>query len=390
MTAQQLRALLAAPGLLAAADPDDLRVAERLRAQWPADLVAAAAAQTDLRRRATGKFSRAERMLFTRAGLEQASSEPVARHRATRFATVDGTVLDLCCGIGGDLLALGGAGPRVVGADRDEAHALAARHNARQYGIDASVVVVDVRDLDVTGMAAVFVDPARRVARSGPPGADRRGGYSPGLDWCLQLPAPRLAVKAAPGIDRAAVPAGWEVEFVAVGRDLKEAVLWSPAWSTGSSRATVLLPSTGGEWTVHSRVPDPELPPAPVRPPGAFLLDPSPAITRAAAVADLAAALGAWQVDPQIAFLSADQLLRSPYGTSYAVLASLPFAVKPLRAELHRLDAGTVEIRRRGLAGDVDVLRRQLRGPGAQAVTVMLTRVVNRPWALVCRRVTDT
>ena len=44
------------------------------------------------------------------------------------------------------------------------------------------------------------------------------------------------------GLDLAAVPEGWEAEFVADGRDLKEACLWSPAWATarGGRRATVL------------------------------------------------------------------------------------------------------------------------------------------------------
>jgi hypothetical protein len=67
-----------------------------------------------------------------------------------------------------------------------------------------------------------------------------------------------------------------------------------------------------------------------------------------------------------------------------SVEASLPFGVKPLAAELRRLDIGSVELRRRGLAGDVTDLRRRLRGAGARSATVLLTRVVNKPWALVC------
>ena len=384
MRAEQARALLAAPELLAAASPDDLRVGEQLRERWPADLVAAASEQVALRLRAAAKFDDAGAMLFTRAGLEQASMQVVAAHRARRFAEAlagsTGPLLDLCCGIGGDLVALGAASPRgVVGVDRDEAHAVLARHNARVCGVAAAVVVADVRDVRVEGVAAVFADPARRTAGGQ---TDRRGGYSPALDWCLALPAARVCVKTAPGLDRAAVPPGWEAEFVAVGRDLKEAALWSPAWAGGRARASV-LPSG------DSLVADPAAPPADVRPPGVFLLDPSPAVTRAGAVADLAAATGTWQVDRRIAFLCGDVAVRTPFATSYAVEASLPFGVKALAAELRRLDIGAIDLRRRGLAGDVEDLRRRLRPAGSRRATVMLTRVVDRPWTLVCTPLAD-
>ena len=57
-----------------------LATAVRLRRDHPAELVAAATAQDELRQAGRAKFSRASRMLFTRAGLEQASSEATARH----------------------------------------------------------------------------------------------------------------------------------------------------------------------------------------------------------------------------------------------------------------------------------------------------------------------
>jgi hypothetical protein len=127
-----------------------------------------------------------------------------------------------------------------------------------------------------------------------------------------------------------------------------------------------------------------------VQPPGRYLLDPSPAVTRAGAVADLAGALDAWQIDRQIAFLSADQPMDTPFGRSLEIEASLPFALKPLAAELRRLDIGAIDIRRRGLAGDVDHLRRRLRPTGSRQATVILTRVINKPWAFICLDATAT
>jgi len=83
----------------------ELQLSAALRRDYPAELVIAALAQHELRLRARAKFTRAEQMWLTREGLEQASAEPIARHRATRYAG-RARVADLCCGIGGDLIAL--------------------------------------------------------------------------------------------------------------------------------------------------------------------------------------------------------------------------------------------------------------------------------------------
>lgn len=98
----------------------ELGVGALLRREYSAELVTAALGQHELRRRAQAKFTRAERMYFTRAGLEQATSEVIARHRATRF---DGVLrmADLCCGIGGDLIALADR-REVLAVDRDPLH----------------------------------------------------------------------------------------------------------------------------------------------------------------------------------------------------------------------------------------------------------------------------
>jgi hypothetical protein len=367
LTPEQARALLAAPELLAQASADDLRVAEKLRGRWPAALVAAACEQAELRQRARAKVSDPSDLLLTRAGLEQASTEPVAQHRAQRFAGADGPVVDLCCGIGLDLRSLAGVA-HVVGVDRDETAAVCAAHNSA-----APTVVADVRGTRLQHVAAAYVDPARRDG-------DRRGGYEPPLSWCLSLPVDRVAVKVAPGIDLATLPSGWEVEFVADRRALKEACLWSPAWATADRRATVIT-ATGTATMTDDDSGDGKVT---VADPGEYVVDPSPAVTRAGLVRRLAADLGGWQIDPRIAFLSADAPPSTPFGRSLRVEASLPFSVKALAAELRRLDVGTVDIRRRGLAGDVDELRRRLRPQGTRRAVVLLTRVRDRPWTMVC------
>jgi THUMP domain-like/RNA cap guanine-N2 methyltransferase len=410
---QELLARLAAAGNGAAGD---LALAVSLRREYPASLVAAAATQHELRLAARAKFSRATEMLFTRDGYEQSSSEPIARHRAGRFGGAR-RVADLCCGIGGDLLALA-AGREVLAVDRDAAHARLAAHNAGVYGVAGGVraCVADVREIRLAGIDAVFIDPARRPGgyggtgsppvrggrggmggqggmggRAVPPLGGPRGGFAPRgkqrfpagvsqppLDWCRSLAerVPAVCVKAAPGLPAELIPDGWEAEFIADGRDLKEAVLWSPAFATAPRRATIL---PGGDTLVAASGE-----PVPVGEPGEYLLDPSPAVTRAGLVADLARAVGAWQLDPRIAFLATGREVSTPFARTLRVVDSAPWTEKRFAGRLRELGVGAADLRRRGLAGDVDQIRRRLKLAGPHRATVVLTRVGDKPWGLIC------
>jgi SAM-dependent methyltransferase len=380
---EQLAALRSGPGaeLLARLGPqplsrtDALRLGTELRTGYPAELVAAALAQHELRIAARAKFSRAMQMFFTRDGLEQASAEPVARHRRARYPA-GGLLADLCCGIGGDLIALAG-GRQVRAVDTDPLHLRMAEANAAAYGVADGVRFEhrDVRDADLAGVPAAFIDPARRTGR----GRLRPGASEPPLAWCLDLAGQvsRLGIKAAPGIPRELVPPGWETEFIAVGRDLKEATLWSPALARYPTRATIL---PGG----HTLTPRPG-PPVPVAPPGPFLLDPNPAVTRAGLVAELARTVGGWQIDEQIAFLCAAGPVRTPFARTLQVLDSGRWHQRELSARLRALGIGSVDIRRRGLAGDVAQIRRQLKLSGPHQATLIMTRAAGRPWALICQ-----
>jgi len=382
-----------------------LALATSLRREYPADLVAAATAQHELRLAARAKFTRAMEMLFTRAGYEQSSAEPIARYRAARFGDAR-RAADLCCGIGGDLLALA-AGREALAVDRDAVHARLAAHNAAVYGQSANVVAVvaDVRDIRLDDVDAVFIDPARRSgpATASAGGAARRfraGQSEPPLDWCFALAdqVPAVGIKAAPGLPAELIPDGWEAEFIADGRDLKEAVLWSPplatapvAGSGGRRRALVL--AADGPHELVARPGDP----VPVTEPMEYLLDPNPAVTRAGLVEDLArsltprafadaddsAALVA-KIDPQIAFLTLDRPVLTPFARTLHVEDSAPWNEKRFARRMRELGIGAVDIRRRGLAGDVDQIHRRLKLAGSRRATLVITRVNDKPWGLIC------
>jgi hypothetical protein len=392
---REILARLAAVGAVGAVAPgSELALATSLRREYPAGLVAAAMAQRELRAAARAKFSRAARMLFTRGGYEQSSSELIARYRSARFPAA-GRVADLCCGIGGDLIALA-AGREVLAVDRDEVHARLAAHNAGVYGAagQVTVCVTNVRDIRFAGLGAVFIDPARRAdtrggGGAGPGGRPGRGRFragvsEPSLDWCLALAdhVPAVCIKAAPGLPTELIPAGWEAEFIADGRDLKEAVLWSPPLATatagpaGPRRATIL---PGGDTLVAEPGE-----PVPIGEPGEYLLDPNPAVTRAGLVEDLARRVDGWKIDPQIAFIAINKDRRTPFARTLRVLDSAPWNEKRFAKRLRELGIGVADIRRRGLAGDVDQIHRRLKLAGPYRATVVLTRAGDKPWGLIC------
>jgi len=102
-------------------------------------------------------------------------------------------------------------------------------------------------------------------------------------------------------------------------------------------------------------------------------------------VKELGESLGAcWQIDETIAFLSANEDLRSPFGRTLAVEASEPWSLARLKQILRALDVGVADIRKRGSAVDVDELQRRLKLSGSRTATVVLTRASGKPWMLVC------
>ena len=387
------RALLGEVGASDVSEQGLLATASRLRARHPPALVGAALTQIRLRLRARAKFgAEADRMFFTPAGLEQATRASVARHRARRFASHLGTgsragsVLDLGCGIGGDLVARGRAGCRGVGVDLDLLTAAVARANLGAFGLEdsASVRAGDAALQDPAGHAAVFADPGRR-------GASGRifnpEAYEPSLTTVLGLAgaAPAGCVKVAPGIPHDVVPPEAEVEWISDGGDVKEAALWLGGLSGAGSgttlrRATVLR--EGRE--TATMVADPGLGPPPVAGWRRYLYEPDGAVIRAHLVAEVAATLDGALADPRIAYITSDASRATPFARGYEIHEVLPFSVKRLRAALRRHDAGTLTIKKRGFAADIERLRRELRPSGSRECVVVLTRVGDAPVALIC------
>src|SRR5690349_14896589 len=98
---------------LSAAGQVDVRLAASLRKSHSATRTHWLLEQVELRSRARDKFADPSAMFFTRKGLEQCTDELLANYKAARFPDHQ-PIADLCCGIGGDALALATRGPLIA------------------------------------------------------------------------------------------------------------------------------------------------------------------------------------------------------------------------------------------------------------------------------------
>lgn len=359
--------------------PDDpVRVASAVRRAEPdAERAAAATTQAQLRERAVAKLGEdARSMFFTPDALEQATRARVAAHRAARVAAAvpGGSVIDLGCGIGGDLLAFSRAGLVPAGIDLDPVRVAMARANLAALGLPGAVQVGDATTLDPSGFDVAFADPARRGARGRVFDVE---GWTPPWPWVLDLLRRRSLVKVAPGIGHDLVPAGVEAEWVSDGGEVKEAVLWSPDLSTADRRATVI--GAGGLATLT----EDDDPGADVREVGAYLYEPDGAVIRAGLVTAVAAGVDGGLVDPHIAYVTSDASFRTPFARGYRVLEHLPYREKQLRAALHERGVGRLTIKKRGVEVVPEDLRRRLALRGDAEATLVLTRVAGQGTALL-------
>ncbi len=369
---------------LGAGPLDPLPVVQRLRGEgFDADQAAWLLDQAALRQRAAGKLPEAERLLLVAEALEQASGAAVAAWRAARFAAYP-RVLDLGAGIGGDTFALARVVERVLAFEVDPVRAALLEHNVAALGL-AGRVEVRVADWSATPLTeldapAAFADPARR-------GEGKRfvslHAMRPPLLAVQDLLArvPDVLVKVAPAVDREEVPPEAGLELVSWQGELKEAVLAFGALRRAAGPIAVVLPGP------HELQGPADLP-ARVAGPGAYLLEPDPAVIRAGLVRALASQLDAWQLDAQVAYLSCDRAPATPFAKVWRVLRHGPFNRKRVARWLREVGVGRLVVKRRAAPVDPEALRRRLpsEAAGPERV-VVVTRGPEGPLALVAEPV---
>jgi len=368
-------------------DDDVVSTVSALRKQGHSpSLVAAVLSQARLRSRATAKFGDfASRMLFTEAGLEQATRLPVAARHAGRFRAAGvSRVADLGCGIGGDAMALAALELDVLAVDRDEVTAAVASYNLAPWA-SSRVLQADAASVDLAEVDGVFLDPARRTAgHSGTSRLADPADWSPSLDVAFAHAEHRpTGVKLGPGIDRDLLPRDAECQWVSVDREVVEVGVWfGPLARPGVGRSALVISASGAsELTAPADSEDVE-----VGDVGEWLYEPDGAVIRARLIGDLARSLGARTISRDIAYLSSDEPVDTPFAQAFRVVEALPLDEKTLKRELRSRGVGRLEIKKRGVDVDPAAFRKRLSLQGTGSATLVLTRVAGRHTALLCER----
>lgn len=359
---------------------------ERLRGQLTSSQTHLLMEQVELRHRATAKFTQAHRMFFTRLGLEQATDEWVAGYKALRLAggrlpAAGAAIADLCCGIGGDLMALADQGS-AIGVDSNPV----AAHFA---GVNAGSVIraIDVAEFDFDGALAWHIDPDRRTA----------GRRTTSMEFCqpnretiegLLKRVPNAAVKLAPGCD---VPVEWtercELEWISRDRECRQLVAWHGdcAADDGKCRATVLASTGGGALrTIVGR------PKQPVKITGKldrYVFDLDPAVLAAKLKGALAAEHQLCALSVGASYLTGPSAIDDFALACFEVDDVVPMRVNKLAQLLRGRGIGQLEIKKRGVDIDPEQLRRELNLRGDNEATLLITPVAGRPTAILGRRV---
>ena len=350
-------------------------------------LVAAVLSQSKLRARAEAKFGPfASRMLFTEAGLEQATRLQVAALHAGRFQAAGLTsIADLGSGIGGDAMAIAALDLAVTAVELDEVTAAIAAYNLAPFE-NATVLNADVTAVDTSNFDGLYLDPARRTAgHSNTSRITDPADYSPTLDFAFGLAATKpTGIKLGPGIDRDLIPADAEAQWVSVDRDVVELGLWFGAVARPGIRRSALVIGAHGTSELSAEADSEDAETGTL---GEYLYEPDGAVIRARLIGDLARRLDARMLSTGIAYLTADTLIETPFASAFRVTDVLAYDERTLRRELARRGIGSLEIKKRGVDVDPAALRRKLQLKGRASATLFVTRVAGRHSALLAERV---
>lgn len=396
------------------ANSETLTLAERLRTEgYAPTVVNSVLTQLKLRTQAATKFGPfVEQMLFTDAGLQQATSLQVAAHHARRFARagVD-EVIDLGSGLGADALAIAGLDIPVTAVEIDETTAAATTINLMPFP-HAKVEVADaiqwVRDNPAPEGTArgYWLDPARRKTQSsGTVRIFHPEAFSPPLSFVEELASAGypLGVKLGPALAYEVIPDTAEAQWVSLHGSVVEAALWFNLAQRSDVRRAALIINAHGATELTSPTDfgmSPQVPVTGIEGATGYLYEPDGAVIRAGLVTDLMVehfmdndpthTSAGRQLDEHIAYFCSDVYQETAFATGYRILEVLPYKIKTLRRYIKEHNVTRLDIKKRGVDVSPEELRRTLmqglntkKPASGEHLTLVLTRVGDARYAIV-------
>jgi len=270
----------------------------------------AVASLIKLRKKAEGKFSKSREMFFTSYGLEQSTDEKISELIAARFKK-DWKVVDLTCGIGGNLISLAKNSQKVVAIDTDQVNLECAKENAKVYGVDGNIefVLGNAFDNIPEDVDAFFIDPSRM--REGKTKTRSFLNSEPNILKMMDFifkETKNLCVKISPAFDYGEIKLFSEVPEIEIISDdnvCKVALLWFGEFKTCERRATCIVGNKIHSLTDGAGVQRAEILAKPLN----YIYEPNKAISKAHLVNELAERHGLYKISPKVSFLTSDELI---------------------------------------------------------------------------------
>jgi hypothetical protein len=276
----------------------------------------------------------------------------------------------------------------VVAVELDEVTAACATYNLAPFE-NAKVLNQDVTAMDLSEFEAQFFDPARRELGSAREKAARKydpAQFSPNFDWILEQARERpTGIKLGPGHPHEAIPEDCEAQWVSDHGDLVELTLWFGSLARDGVARSALLIANGTRHELQSSEANPAH--ATLREIGEYIYEPDNAVVRSHLIGVLAEQLELGLIAPEIAYLTGDVEVESPWLRGFKVLETMAFDRKKLKARLQELGIGILEIKKRGSDIVPEVLRKELGLKGKRAATLIVTRVGDSHRALLCEAI---
>lgn len=311
-----------------------------------------------------------------RLALEQASNYQLSKYKASLIS--DDSVLDLCCGVGGDSLFLS-TNTKVIGIDLNEARLHAFKYNHKLLRRNGQV---ETRLEDVTKLTRLcdtfLLDPDRRHSDK-----QKHWGMeqlSPSISQINEVVTTQFdgLIKLGPVSDVSTFDFDFSKEFIGSKHSALELCLRVGKYRLNETLTTQLEPffqeshTESQEQQFQKRILTQEKP-------NLYIIEPN-AISLASHVhLKIAFNHHLSRLNPSIPYYTAEQQIKHPFMTNFKFLEEVTFREKKLLQALNKLNASHIEVKKRGVKQDPNKLQVLLQKKLKQTVKLKVITVFLLP-----------
>ncbi|TWU35278.1 hypothetical protein Q31b_53740 [Novipirellula aureliae] len=395
--------------------PPSPKLVERIRKQFGTQLADECLAAANLQIKARRKFGDGI-WWVTEKSLQQATPWQVAKLKATWLG--NGTIYDLCCGVGGDSIGFArqtldrpeNAQTNIVAVDVDPVLIRFAQANLdwtfsqMQATATASVVGADVTQMTLPNRVSVHIDPDRRAMdrsknRSVNGRSIRPEDYKPTLDQTMRLlentDAALIKMAPAAALPESIVNVSHRSWISLSGSVREQTVLLGNAMERAGqlanrvSAVAVDFEGNAQSFSIGSDQPPsgPSLKTEPASAPGQIMVDPDAAIRAAGLTEAFAQQYQLQTLGGPAGFLTGDGLGASAKDIPMAIVGQVAYSGscdnRKLRRELRSRNYSVQRVKVRGTDHDPATWSRQLRDCGEIPVTLWIGRTRKRVYAAI-------